>query len=61
MGNGVDLEVPAERIMVWHIPRISRQDDVSQLDAVLRKTVDEVEVEVAEELGEVVPDDEDYP
>jgi len=40
---------------------ISRQDDVSQLDAVLRKTVDEVEVEVAEELGEVVPDDEDYP
>lgn len=61
MGNGVDLEVPAERIMVWHISRISRQDDVSQLDAVLRKTVDEVEVEVAEELGEVVPDDEDYP
>lgn len=60
LSESVDLQVLSERIDVGYIPGLSAQDDVAQLNAVLRQAVDQVEVEVAEELGIVILDHEDH-
>ncbi len=56
----VYFEVPREGVVALDDSWLSRQDDVPQLDAMLRQAVDKVEVEVGEELWEVMPDDEHH-
>ena len=55
----VDLEVRRERVRQAHVARECAQYEVAHLDAVWRDDVAEGVVIVAEELGEVVKQDQE--
>jgi len=54
LGQQIDLEVGRERVGETHVPREGTQDQVAELDARMGDDITEAEVVVAQELGEVV-------
>jgi predicted RNA-binding protein len=58
--DSVYLEILAEGVVLRDILRISRQNDVSELNAVIREAVDKVEVKIAKELRVVMTNNQNY-
>lgn len=59
LAQEIDFEVSLEWVWLLQIGWVCVKDQVSQLNAVLWEAVDEVEVEIAEEVWEVLLDDAD--